>query len=134
MKTETVPFSVKPLAASLHLLVEDNLNERELLAGYLRLSGYEVDTVEDGVAAVEFLNRQRPNVVVMDMLMPRMNGSQTVQQIRSNPEWDDIPLLVVSGSQQADMQVPIGDRGVSRWFQKPLQPDDLVEHLSAILN
>ena len=70
--------SSKPRA----LLVEDNLNERELLAGYLRLSGYEVDTVEDGVAAVEFLNRQRPNVVVMDMLMPRMNGSQTVRIIQ----------------------------------------------------
>ncbi len=116
------------------LLVEDNSNERELLAGYLRLSGYEVDTVEDGVAAVEFLNQQKPDVVVMDMLMPRMNGKQTVQHIRSNPAWDDIPLLIVSGSHQAEMQVPSGDRGISRWFQKPLQPNDLVEHLSTILN
>jgi carbon storage regulator CsrA len=122
--------SSKPRA----LLVEDNSNERELLAGYLRLSGYEVDTVEDGAAAVEFLHHQKPDVVVMDMIMPRLCGKKTVEQIRSNPAWDDIQLLVVSGSQPAEMQVPTGDRGISRWFQKPLQPSDLVEHLSAILN
>jgi carbon storage regulator CsrA len=116
------------------LLVEDNSNERELLAGYLRLSGYEVDTVEDGAAAVEFLNHQKPDVVVLDMVMPRLSGKKAVEKIRSNPAWDDIQLLVVSGSQPAEMQVPTGDRGISRWFQKPLKPDDLVQHLSAILN
>ncbi len=120
----------KPLA----LLVEDDDNERELLAGYLRLCGYEVETACNGLLAVEYLQSQseKPQVVVMDMQMPQLDGGQTVQAIRNNPLWDDIQLIVVSGTKQADMHVPSGDRGVSRWFEKPLRPDELLSHLASL--
>lgn len=115
------------------LLVEDDANERALLASYLRASGFDVDTAEDGVAALEYLAHQKPDAVVMDMQMPRLDGKQTVRRIRADYELDDVKLFIVSGKDRQAMNVPIGDRGVQRWFQKPLHPEDLVDELTASL-
>ena len=114
------------------LVVEDNANERELLAGYLRLCGYEVDTVRDGIDAMLYLARheQRPDVVLLDMQMPRMDGPNTINAIRSNPDYGDIKIFAVSGSERAAMNVELShDKGVDRWFSKPLQPADFAEEL-----
>ena len=116
------------------LLVEDDPNERMLLAAYLRASGYEVDTAEDGRAALEYLAQHKPDAVVMDMEMPRLSGSECVKVIRSDYQFDDMKLFVVSGMEQGAMNVLSGDRGVQRWFQKPLSPEDLVNALESCLN
>ena len=116
------------------LLVEDDPNERTLLASYLRASGYEVDTAEDGQAALEYLADHKPDAVVMDMEMPRLNGSECVKEIRNDYQFDDMKLFVVSGMEQKAMKVPTGDRGVQRWFTKPLCPEDLVNELDTSLN
>jgi carbon storage regulator CsrA len=116
------------------LLVEDDANERELLASYLRVCGYDVDAVEDGIAALEYLSTNKPDAVVMDMEMPRLNGSETVQAIRNDARFDDLKLFVVSGMEQKKMRMPVGKRGVQHWFQKPLQPEDLVNKLASSLN
>ncbi len=116
------------------LLVEDDPNERILLAAYLQASGYEVDTAVDGQAALEYLADHKPDAVVMDMEMPRLSGSECIQEIRRDYQFDDMKLFVVSGMEQKAMKVPMGDRGVQRWFQKPLCPEDLVKELEASLN
>ena len=116
------------------LLVEDDPNERMLLASYLRASGFEVDTVEDGQAALEYLTASKPDAVVMDMEMPRLNGVECVKEIRSDGQFDEMKLFVVSGMDPNAANLPTGDRGVQRWFQKPLSPDELVRELSASLN
>jgi CheY-like chemotaxis protein/sRNA-binding carbon storage regulator CsrA len=113
------------------LLVEDNAQERELLAGYLRLCGYEVDTVGDGIEALEYLDEHsRPDVILLDMQMPRMSGQQMVSKIRQNPRFRDLKLIAVTG---ADRDVfgtsDAGERGVDRWYSKPLNPSQFVEQL-----
>lgn len=114
------------------LIVEDNDNERQLLAGYLQLCGYQVDTVSDGIAALEYLDRrERPDVVLIDMQMPRMDGRKTVSAIRRNPDYRDIKLFAVSGMDREKMNMPLGDRGVDRWFQKPLTPAKFAGALEA---
>ena len=116
------------------LLVEDDPNERMLLAGYLRACGYDVDTAVDGQAALEYLAESKPDAVVMDMEMPRLSGSECIKEIRRDYQFDDVKLFVVSGVEQQAMKVPTGDRGIQRWFQKPLCPEDLVKELEASLN
>lgn len=114
------------------LLVEDDRNERELLAGYLRLSGFDVEGAEDGVDALEHLTRQTPpDLVLLDMQMPRCNGAQTIQMIRRNPTWHDLQVYAISGSQPEEMGVQIGEGGVNRWFAKPLNPEVLVREIHA---
>ncbi len=130
-----VPRSFSPKTGSRKraLLVEDDPNERALLASYLRASGFEVDTAEDGQAALEYLTQQKPDAVVMDMEMPRLSGQEAIREIRADDNFADIKLFIVSGMERCK-NVPIGDRGVQRWFQKPLCPEDLVQELSTSLN
>jgi carbon storage regulator CsrA len=112
------------------LLVEDNAQERELLAGYLRLCGYEVDTVADGVEALDYLDaHSRPDVVLLDMQMPRMNGQQVVARIRENPRFRDLKLVAVSGADKESFAPATNGRGVDRWYTKPLNPSQFVEQL-----
>lgn len=113
------------------LLVEDDSNECELLAGYLRMSGYEVETAQDGLQAmVQLARRDRPDVVLLDMHMPRMDGPKTVKSIRLNPDYSGVKVFAVTGSQPEEMNVEIGPRGVDRWFQKPIRPQELVDSLN----
>ena len=116
------------------LLVEDDPNERALLASYLRASGFDVDTAEDGHAALEYLANGKPDAVVMDMEMPRLGGNDTVRKIRSNDFFDDMRVFVVSGTEQKLTNLTTGARGVQRWFQKPLCPEDLVREMSTTLH
>jgi carbon storage regulator CsrA len=111
------------------LVVEDDDNERELLAGYLRMSGFDVDTAADGLQAMVRMTEHSPHVVLLDMRMPRCDGRQTVSAIRSNPDFRDLKLFAVSGCDPDEMNVSLGPNGVDRWFSKPLDPKTLVEAL-----
>ncbi|NND97963.1 MAG: response regulator [Pirellulaceae bacterium] len=117
------------------LVVEDNANERNLLSGYLKLCGYDVESVDDGMAAMTYLaTHQCPDVVLLDMHMPGMDGPATVSAIRGDQRYRDVKLFAVSGSDRIDMGVPLGEEGVNRWFAKPLQPDEFEQQLKAELS
>jgi carbon storage regulator CsrA len=123
-----------PIAAAkeLHhsaLVVEDDDNERELLAGCLRVSGFDVDTAADGLQAMVRLTEKAPDVVLLDMRMPRFDGRRTISAIRSNPEYRDLKLFAVSGTRPEEMNITVGPTGVNRWFQKPLNPKALIDAL-----
>ena len=111
------------------LVVEDDDNERELLAGCLRVSGFDVDTAADGLQAMVRLTEKAPDVVLLDMRMPRFDGRRTISAIRSNPEYRDLKLFAVSGTRPEEMNITVGPTGVNRWFQKPLNPKALIDAL-----
>ena len=113
------------------LLVEDDANECELLAGYLRMSGFDVDTADNGRQAMDVLSHTpRPDVVVLDMRMPQLDGPGTVLSIRSSPLLHDLKVFAVSGTPQAEVAVTLGRDGVDRWFAKPLNPAQLVDAMN----
>jgi CheY-like chemotaxis protein len=121
------------------LLVEDNSNERELLAGFLRHSGLEVDTAGDGADALDYLGTHgRPDVILLDMGLPRVDGPTMVQRIRSNPELAGLKIFGVSGHLPEEFNLERGPRGIDRWFHKPVDPTvllrDLAEELSCTAN
>ena len=112
------------------LIVEDNDNERELLAGVLEMAGFEVISVADGQAAIDYLSlHARPDIVLMDMNMPRLSGPQTISKIRTDSATKDLPIFGVSGLTQSEANIPVGDRGVTGWFSKPVKPNQLVRYL-----
>ncbi len=120
------------------LVVDDDDNERELLAGFLQMSGFDVDTAVDGLQAmVQLTKQERPDVVLLDMKMPRFDGSKTISAIRCNPDYQGLKVFAVSGTDSSEMDVSIGEKGVDRWFSKPLDPRNLVaaihEELSTAL-
>lgn len=113
------------------LLVEDDRNECELLAGLLRLGGVDVDTAGDGVDALNYLRaRQRPDVILLDMGLPRCDGATTVRQIRRNPALAGLKIYAVSGSSPDQYNIDLGPRGIDRWFQKPVDSEALLRDLT----
>lgn len=119
-----------PTPARRALLVEDNANERELLATFLRMSGVSVDTAGDGADALDYLrSHERPDVILLDMSMPRCDGPTAVRAIRHDPTLSGVKIMAVTGHRAEEFDLPAGPGGVDRWFQKPIEPADLVREL-----
>lgn len=117
------PEKAKVLRA---LLVDDNDNESRLLSSYLKIKGIEVTTAKDGRDAMQRISQSEPDIVLLDMSMPRFDGRWTIDRIRKDQHLEDITVFAVSGTDQADSDVEVGPRGVNGWFRKPLNPDDLI--------
>jgi carbon storage regulator CsrA len=115
------------------LLVEDDRNERELLAGYLRMAGLEVDVAGDGCAALEYLRRpEPPDILLLDMGLPRCDGATAVRIIRGDPQLARLKIFAVSGHSPEEFEVPCGKSGVDRWFLKPIDPAALLRDIERV--
>jgi carbon storage regulator CsrA len=113
------------------LLVEDNANERELLASFLRMAGLDVDTAGDGSDALDYLHaRGRPDVVLLDMGLPRCDGPTTVREIRRQPAFAGLKIFAVSGHLPTEFDLASGPTGIDRWFHKPIDPAELVRDIN----
>jgi carbon storage regulator CsrA len=114
----------------LALLVQDDPNECELLAGILRLAGMEVATAGDGADALDYLQkRSRPDVVLLEMRLPRCDGPTTVRAIRQNPDYADLKIFGVAGTPAEESALDQGPTGINRWVRKPIIPEVLLREL-----
>lgn len=113
------------------LLVEDNLNESRLLAGYLRTKQYDVALAGNGQEALDYLEEnQSPDIVLLDMQMPGMDGATTIRRFREDERHRSLKVFAVSGGDPTDYGVNVGPDGVDAWFPKPLDPEALVFRLA----
>ncbi|KAA1262584.1 Response regulator ArlR [Rubripirellula obstinata] len=112
------------------LLVDDNQNEARLLSSYLRVKGFEVQTAFDGQEAMDQMSKHEPDVVLLDMSMPKFDGRWTIDQIRGDQSLEALTVFAVSGTNQIDSDVEVGPRGVNQWFRKPLNPESLITEIS----
>jgi carbon storage regulator CsrA len=119
----------QPASRRRALLVEDNANERELLASFLRSRGMDVDTARDGNDALDYLQqRGKPDVVLLDMGLPRCDGATIVRTLRCDPSYSDLKIFAVSG--HSPDEYDLGKAGVDGWFHKPIDPAQLVADLN----
>jgi two-component system, OmpR family, response regulator len=113
------------------LVVEDDVNECELMAGFLRMAGLDVATAGDGASALEYLQtNQRPDVVLLDMVLPRLDGQSTVRVLRGNPAYASLKIFGVTAHAPDRFDLDQGPGGVDRWFRKPLNPEVLLGELN----
>ncbi len=116
------------------LLVEDNANERELLARLLRLAGIDVDTAGDGADALDYLRRREaPDVVLLDMGLPRCDGPTAVREIRRDPRTAGLKVFAVSGHLPSEYHWEGPSQRIDAWFSKPIDPEALLERLGTEL-
>jgi two-component system cell cycle response regulator DivK len=116
------------------LLVDDCPDTRELYAEYLELSGYDVKEAGDGMSAVQEALRSAPDVVVMDMSLPGMDGREATRRLRADDRTRAIPVVMVSGF-TPDAALPAGsdDAPWDLYLGKPCLPDDLVAAIERLL-
>ena len=115
------------------LLVEDNENNRYLAQFLLERDGFAVTLAVDGKQALEAARLDKPDVVLMDIQMPNMDGYQTAERFKSEPALKDIPLVGVSsfvmpGDRQRALQV-----GFVGYIEKPINPDTFAREVARFL-
>jgi len=112
------------------LVVDDSAVIRELIAVNLELEGFEVTTAGDGESAVELANSLQPDVITLDVMMPRLTGFETVVRLREEPKTAGIPVVMVTGRAQASDLARGEEVGVEAYLTKPFEPAELVEVVS----
>ncbi|MER5216323.1 response regulator [Streptomyces sp. NPDC002838] len=107
------------------LVVDDNKVIRQLIRVNLELEGLEVVTAADGAECLDVVHQVRPDVVTLDVVMPRLDGLRTAARLRSDPRTRDLPLAIVSACTQYEIETGL-DVGVDAFLAKPFEPAELV--------
>jgi len=113
------------------LVVDDEPFNLELLMEVLSVEGFEVITASDGVEAVEVFQREKPDAVLMDIRMPRMNGVEAMQRIRELPGGKEVPILCLTASGLGRDRDRFLAEGFDGYLQKPIDPWSVAEQLRA---
>lgn len=116
------------------LIAEDEPDIRELVAFTLRFAGHEVITASNGEEAVQFASQNIPDLILMDVRMPRMTGYDACRMMKADPVLKDIPIVFLSAKGQ-DSEIQTGlEAGAEEYLLKPFAPDQLTERVKAILS
>ena len=113
------------------LVVDDDRAVRESLRRSLSFNGYTVDLAEDGVEALEAITNERPDALVLDVMMPRLDGLEVCRQLRSTG--DDLPILVLTARDSVSERVSGLDAGADDYLPKPFALEELLARLRALL-
>lgn len=106
------------------LVVDDDHGVRGVVE--LALDGYELYFAEDGVEALEMLEHQKVDVVVLDVMMPRLDGIETLRRIRVGEHHNDVPVVMLTARVGEDDHLRGYQAGADAYVTKPFDPDDLV--------
>ncbi|MGH9370749.1 MAG: response regulator transcription factor [Vicinamibacterales bacterium] len=105
------------------LVVDDDRGIRQLYRAALMLAGFQVETAEDGLGALRRIDEGRPDLVVLDLHMPRIDGLAVLSELRANSDTVNVPVVVVTGT---EYQFAPGDGGASTLLKKPCEPEELI--------
>lgn len=120
--------------ASRVLVVDDDPVIQNLLRVNFEMEGYEVIVASDGVEGLERARQDAPDVVVCDIMMPRMDGLTVARELKADPATAGIPILLLSAkAQQADVQAGT-DAGADDYVTKPFDPLNLLERVRTLLD
>lgn len=115
------------------LVVDDQASLRRLVRVNLELDGCEVVEAVDGVDCLERARARRPDLVTLDIVMPRMDGIETVTQLRTDPMLRDVPVVMVTTSSQPSDLARARIAGADGYLTKPYDPDELVATVRRLL-
>jgi CheY-like chemotaxis protein len=116
------------------LIAEDERDIRDLIMFTLRYAGHEVIATNDGAEAVEAVRKEMPDLVLMDVRMPKMTGYQACEIIKADPELAHIPVVFLSAKgQEAEVRTGL-EAGAVEYIMKPFAPDQLAAKIQSILD
>jgi len=116
------------------LVVEDSPDIRELWRLWLTLSGFIVDEAANGAEGVQKAREQRPDLVLMDLLMPVMDGVEAIQCLRAHASTADVAILAITAVSSGEAAQRARAAGADACVSKPLMPEDLLIHMQTALD
>ncbi|HET6368421.1 MAG TPA: response regulator [Pseudomonadales bacterium] len=123
------PSGVGPLV----LLVDDYADNRDMYARYLTFAGYRVDEATNGQEALDKAGQIHPDLIVMDLSLPVMDGWEATRRLKANPQTRRIPVLALTGHALGDHEREASEAGCDGYVTKPCLPEDLAARINVML-
>ena len=115
------------------LVADDDVDIRELVEFKLSTMGHDIIAVGDGAAAVDACRAQKPDLAVLDVMMPGVSGLDAIREIRSDPALADLPVILLTArAQESDVETGF-DSGADDYITKPFSPRELASRVEALL-
>ncbi|GAK61188.1 response regulator receiver modulated serine phosphatase [Candidatus Vecturithrix granuli] len=116
------------------LVVDDYAENVELVQELLTTNGYQVTTAYSGEEALEKIHREIPDLILLDIMMPKMDGYEVCEELRKDEETKDIPIIFVTAKTEVkDWTHAIFNIGVNSYITKPINPKKLLEKVKSVL-
>lgn len=115
------------------LVVEDSVTQREMITDLLRGSGLDVTVASDGMEALEQIQGHCPDLVVLDIVMPKMNGYEVCRRLKADPKTQDVPVVMCSSKGEEFDRYWGMKQGADAYIAKPFQPNELVGTVKQLL-
>ncbi|NBD32171.1 MAG: response regulator [Cyanobacteria bacterium] len=117
------------------LVVEDSVTQRQMISDLLKESGLNasVISVGDGVEALEQIKTEPPDIVVLDIVMPRMNGYEVCRQIKTDPNTENVPVIMCSSKGEEFDKYWGMKQGADAYIAKPFEPTELIGTIKQLL-
>jgi two-component system sensor histidine kinase/response regulator len=113
------------------LVVDDQPSNLRIISALLSRQGYSVYTAESGEEALQRLEQQSSDLVLLDMMMPGMDGFELLDEIRANPAWSGLPVVFLTAAHDRDLLLRAFDSGAVDYVTKPFMPEELLARVQA---
>ena len=116
------------------LIVDDEVETLRLISIALRRQGLQVITANNGTQALELAFTEKPNLIILDIMMPDINGFEVVKRLKASTKTEDIPVLIFSARNQSSDKVTGYEAGADDYLTKPIHPTELISHVKTLLD
>ena len=116
------------------LVVEDYQDAREMYSAYLQFSGYRVEEATNGLEAIEKAIELTPDIILMDLALPKVDGWEATKRLKSDPRTKHIPIVALTGHALAGFAEGAREAGCDAFVTKPCLPDALVAEIRRMLS
>ena len=115
------------------LIIEDEPFIIEALTFLLENEGLDVRSISDGANAIDFIIKSKPNLVILDIMLPNVSGMKILEDIRSMDEISNLPVLMLTAKGQKKDRRAAEEAGVSKFMTKPFDNQELIENVKAMI-
>lgn len=116
------------------LVVDDYKDNVEMYAEYLNIAGFEVATADNGQSAVDIAQSQNPDIILMDLSLPLMDGWQAIKKIKQDSRTQNIPVVALTGHGMPTHESRARDAGADDFVVKPALPNDVEDRIRRLLS
>ncbi|HSH04717.1 MAG TPA: response regulator [Anaerolineae bacterium] len=116
------------------LIVDDEAGTRDMLRMLLELDGFTVFEAEDGEDALDQVDENHPDVIILDVMMPILDGISVCKELRKAPETANVPIIMLSGKTQSSAVTEGLEAGANLYMAKPMSVDELLTNIRDVLN
>ena len=116
------------------LVVEDEVNIRNVISMYLKKEGFEVLETGDGIEAITLIEKEKPNLIILDIMLPGLSGYEIFKKIKSNENTKNIIIVILSANGHERQKFEGYKTEVDLYETKPFSPRQLIKNVKAVLN